>query len=82
MTTEKNAITPMARLKQIGENTSDALYKQLCDLRDEYFKLSDEITGSPYSCSERQFKAMAELGQLAIAIKALQEARAEFQKAW
>ena len=78
----KNAITHRARIKQIGENVSDSLYKQLDELRNEYFTLSKEITNSPYSCSVEQFKALSELGQIAIAIKALQQAREEFGKAW
>ena len=63
-----------ADIMQVADDHAEAIMKRIDDLKQQYWKLHDEITETSFPSSWEQTDALAKLGQLAIAIKALREA--------
>jgi len=63
-----------------AQYTFDIIQEQIDILQNKYWKMHDQISKVSFDTTHDQFKALKDLGQLAIAIDALITARGQFSK--
>jgi hypothetical protein len=63
-----------------AQYTFDVIQEQIDILQNKYWKMHDQIRTIGFDTTHDQFKALKDLGQLAIAIDALITARGQFSK--